>query len=67
MKRSLALRLAAILAAVAATISPAFAAVPAEVTTALTDMKADGLEIAGVVLVAVIALFAFKFMRKGVH
>lgn len=43
----------------------AFAAVPTEVTTALTDMKADALVVAGVVLVAIIAVAAIKFIRKG--
>lgn len=48
-------------------VSPlsAFAAVPADVTTALTDMKADALTVAGVVLVAIIAVAAVKFIRKG--
>lgn len=44
----------------------AFAAVPAEVTTALGDMKTDSLTIAGLVLVAVIAIAAFKFMRRAI-
>lgn len=43
----------------------AHAAVPAEVSTSLTDMKADALTVAGLVLVAIIAIAAFKFMRKG--
>lgn len=43
----------------------AMAAVPADVTTALTDMKADALTVAGVVLVAIIAVAALKFIRKG--
>lgn len=43
----------------------AFAAVPAEVTTAIGDMKADGLVVAGAVLVAIIAIAAVKFIRKG--
>lgn len=43
----------------------AMAAVPADVTTALTDMKADALTVAGVVLVAIIAVAAVKFIRKG--
>lgn len=43
----------------------AFAAVPADVTTALTDMKADGLTVAAVVLVAIIAIAAVKFIRRG--
>ncbi len=41
------------------------AAVPAEVTTAISDMKADGLVVAAAVLVAVIAVAAVKFIRKG--
>lgn len=48
-----------------ATPLSAFAAVPADVTTALTDMKADALVVAGVVLVALIAVAAVKFIRKG--
>ncbi|MBN8504872.1 MAG: hypothetical protein J0L58_10355 [Burkholderiales bacterium] len=43
----------------------AMAAVPADVTTALADMKADGLTVAVAVLVAVIAIAAIKFIRKG--
>ena len=43
----------------------AFAAVPADVTTAITDMKADGLTVATAVLVAIIAIAAVKFLRKA--
>lgn len=43
----------------------AYAAVPTEVTTALSTMQADAVTIATVFLVAIIALIAFKFMRKG--
>ena len=43
----------------------AFAAVPAEVTTALGDAKADGLTVAGLVLVIIIAIAAFKFIRRA--
>lgn len=53
---------AASLASVAAS---SFAAVPAEVTIALSDMKADGLTVATGFLVAVIAIAAFKLLRKG--
>lgn len=42
-----------------------FAAVPAEVTTALGDAKADGLTVAGLVLVIIIAIAAFKFIRRA--
>ncbi|MGB7482029.1 MAG: major capsid protein [Burkholderiaceae bacterium] len=43
----------------------ASAEVPTEVTAALTDLKADALTVAGVVLAAVVAVFAFKFIRRG--
>lgn len=55
-----------LLAAGALTASSAFAAVPVEVTTALTDAKTDGVSVAGLVLVAVIAMYAFKLMRRGI-
>lgn len=58
-------RLALIPVATMAAAAPVFAAVPTEVTTALADMKADALVVAGLVLVAIIAVAAFKFMRKG--
>jgi len=43
----------------------AFAAVPADVTTALNDAKTDGVTVAGVVLVVIIAIAAFKFIRRA--
>lgn len=48
-------------------VSPlsAFAAVPAEVTTALTDAQTDGVTIATAVFVAIVSMYAFKLMRKG--
>lgn len=53
-------------AATVATVSAAAnAAVPTEVTTALGTIQADALTVAGVVLVAIVAVFAFKFLRKG--
>ncbi len=52
-------------AAALASVGSVFAAVPAEVTTAISDMKADGITVATAVLVAVIALAAIKFIRKG--
>lgn len=48
-----------------ASISSAFAAVPAAVTTAMADMQTDAVTVAGVVLVAIIAVAAIKFIRKG--
>ena len=44
---------------------PVFAAVPTEVTTELASMKTDGLIVAAAVLVALIAIAAVKFIRKG--
>lgn len=44
----------------------AFAEVPADVSTALGTMKTDALVIAGLVLVAIIAIKAFSFMKKGI-
>lgn len=41
------------------------AAVPEAVTTELTAMKTDGLVVASAVLVAIIAIAAVKFIRKG--
>jgi len=43
----------------------AMAAVPTEVSTALGDMKADALTVAGLVLVAIIAIAGVKFIRRG--
>ena len=58
-------RFATAVALGAASITTAYAAVPVAVTTALDDMKADALTVAGVVLVALIAVAAVKFIRKG--
>jgi len=41
-------------------------AVPAEVTTALQTMSADALTVGAAVLVALVAVIAFKFMRKAI-
>jgi hypothetical protein len=54
------------LGAVALTVgSSAHAAIPAEVTTALSSLSTDALTVAGVVLAAIVAIYAFKFIRKG--
>lgn len=44
----------------------AMAAVPTDVTTALGDAKTDSLTVAGLALVVIIAIAAFKYMRKAV-
>jgi hypothetical protein len=41
------------------------AAVPAGVTTAVADIGVDGSTIATTILLAVVAIFAIKFLRKG--
>lgn len=48
-------------------VTSAMAAVPAEVTTALTDAKTDAVVVAGLFLVAIIAIAAFKLMQRGAH
>jgi len=55
----------ALVSGVSAIGGAAMAAVPADVTTALSSIQADALTVAGVVLVAIVAVFAFKFLRKG--
>jgi hypothetical protein len=56
----------AALAAVALVASSgAFAAVSTEVTTALTDAKADVATVGGAVLIVIVAAAAFKYMRRA--
>ena len=52
-------------AALLAFIEQAVAAVPTEVTTALSDAKADMGTIASAIFVAIIALLGWKLMRKA--
>lgn len=58
-------KVTAIFTGVLATVGSAHAAIPAAVTTALADAQTDGVGIATVVFVAIVAMFAFKLMRKG--
>ena len=51
--------------ALLAYVNQALAAVPADVTTAIGDMKTDALTVATAFLVATIAVTAFIFMRRG--
>lgn len=55
----------AVLAGLTAFASNTFAAVPAEVTSALGESKSDAVTIGGLVMVIVIAIFAFKMMKKS--
>lgn len=59
------LSFAAIGGTLATLAGSAMAAVPTEVSDATAAMKADGLVVAGAVLVAIIAIAAIKFIRKG--
>jgi hypothetical protein len=58
-------KLSLVLAGLVASTGSAFAAVPVEVTTALTDAQTDGVFIATAVFVAIVGMYAFKLMRKG--
>lgn len=62
MKKTFAFAIPAVLLT---SVGSVMAAVPAEISTALGEMKTDGLVVAAAVLVAVIAIFAIKFLRKG--
>lgn len=64
MKKALFARLAA-MSLVATAAGSAMAEVPAAVTTALSSLSTDAVTVAGVVLAAVVAVYAFKFIRKG--
>jgi len=65
MKKSLALRLGAIAAGLAASAGSAMAALPPEATAAMADMKDDATLLAGAFLVVIIAVAAIKILRKG--
>ncbi len=43
----------------------AMAEIPAEVTTNTSAIKTDGVTIATAILVAIVAVFAIKFLRRG--
>lgn len=52
-------------AGVLALAGSAHAAMPTGVTEALTDLQDNAVTIATTVLLAIIAIFAIKFIRKG--
>lgn len=52
--------------AVAAITAPAFAAVPKEVTDKLTETGTDSAAIGAAVLVVIIGIAAWKYMRRAV-
>ncbi len=47
-----------------AMVSTSHAAVDPAVTTALADAKTDSVEVAGAVLVVLVAIAAFRYIRK---
>jgi hypothetical protein len=56
----------AVVAALVASLAlPVMAAVPADVTAGLAEAKADAIVIGGAVLVIIIAIAAFKWMRSA--
>lgn len=57
---------AAVAAGTLAIAGSALAAVPTEVSTAMTDSKADTATLAGLALVIVIGIATFKYMRRSV-
>lgn len=65
MNKRFKLRAAGVAALIAASTGSAMAALSTEVTTAIADMKADGILIAGAFLVACIAMAAVKVLRRG--
>lgn len=53
--------------ALVAFVNNAMAAVPAAVTSAITDAGADAVIVAGAILVVVVSLLGFRYMRKELH
>lgn len=46
-------------------VQQAYAALPPAAETALTDAQADGIKVAGIVLGIIIAIAAFKYIRRA--
>ena len=67
MKKSLALRLVAINAAVLGAVTSAHAALPVEATAAMSDMASDAKLLAGAFLVVCIVIGAIKVLKKGAN
>ena len=65
MFKSIAKKIAVGSAVVLSGVVPAMAAVDAGVTTALSDAKADGATVGGAVLIVIVAIAAFKYIRRA--
>lgn len=59
------IRSASVATLATATTGLALAEVPANVTSAITGGAADGAAVAGLVLVALVGIWVFSLMRKG--
>lgn len=58
-------KLAVLAAAPLALATSAYAAVPEGVKTSLETAQTDAVEVAGIVFGAIVAIFAFKLMRRA--
>lgn len=58
-------RVAAVPALAVVAMGNAHAVLPTEVETNLASLSTDALKVAGIVLAAIVAVYAFKFIRKG--
>ena len=58
-------KLAAAFIAALGFVSSAQAAVPAAVTTAITDAGTDAATVGGLVLVVIVGIASFKYLRKA--
>lgn len=66
MFKSMKTKLAAVAGSSLALAGSSFAAVPADVTTAISSVGTDGATIGGAVLTVIIGIVAFKYLRKAV-
>ena len=57
-------KLAVVTAAPLALVTSAYAAVPAEVTQALTEAREDTLSVGGIVLGIIVGIFALMLLRR---
>lgn len=57
------------IAGVAVSVAPlsAFAAVPAAITTAITDLQADAITVATAMVGVTAALLVFRYIRRQLH
>lgn len=55
----------AIAGLIATASAPMYAAVPANVTTALTDSASDTVTVAGLVLAIIVGIMTFRYIRRA--